>query len=100
MAKEKKTSLRAVSDDEVAPALKPETIAEAVDRDERTLLVALREKVALEIDAGVPAAYLAPVMRQLREIDKAIRSLDARDEQEVAYGGSDISDSGFDASAI
>lgn len=100
MSSKKKTSLRAVAPGEVAPKAPPETIAEAVDRDERTLLVALRENIAKEIDNGVAAAYLAPVMRQLREIDKAIRSLDARDEQEATDYGSTVSDEEFNASAI
>jgi hypothetical protein len=92
--------LRVVAPNErpLAPA-KPETIAEAVNMDERALLVALRDKAAQEIDTGVPAAYLAPVMRQLREIDKAIRALDARDEQEAQRGGP-AEDEAFDASAV
>lgn len=99
MSKKAKSALRAVADDETAPAPSPKTIAEAVERDERTLLVALREKVAAEIDAGVPPAYLAPVMRQLREIDKAIRSLDAVGGEDSIRGGQ-VDDQSFDASAI
>ena len=96
------TRLRAVGPDERPPApkkSKPRTIKAAVDMDERALLVALREKAASEIDAGVPAAYLAPVMRQLREIDREIRALDAREKQEAERGGP-VEDETFDATAI
>lgn len=100
MAKQGKAPLRAVTADEKPPvADPPKTIAEAVERDERSLLVALRAKAAGEIDAGIPPAYLATTMRQLREIDKAIRQLDARDEQESPKGGR-VADGTFDASAI
>ena len=101
MSKQGKAKLRAVAPGEKPqkPVEPPKTIAEAVERDERSLLVALRAKVAAEIDEGVPAAYLAPVMRQLREVDMAIRKLDAREEQEAAKGGH-VVDEAFDASAI
>ena len=102
MSSKRKAPLRAVAPDEKLPAapVKPETIAEAVEMDERALLVALRAKVAKEIDVGVPPAYLAPVMRQLREIDKAIRQLDAREEQEGPERVDGDDDQAFDASAI
>jgi len=101
VASKRKAPLRAVAPDEKAPVVEPpKTIAEATERDERSLLVALRKKAADEIDAGVPPAYLAQLIRQLREIDKEIRLLDARAEQEGAgyVGGADDED--FDASAI
>lgn len=84
---------------EESEKLPPQSISEAVYEDERTLLVALREKIAAEIDKGVPAAYIAPVMRQLREIDKSIRTLDAAVEQEDS-DDSKVEDTGFDAEAI
>jgi len=98
---DKRKPLRAVAPGETAPLPPPKTIVEAIERDERALLVALREKVAREVDAGVPPAYLAPVMRQLREIDKAIRALEASEEQEAQRRGeSDSERRSFDASAI
>jgi hypothetical protein len=75
--------------DETPPAKPkpPANIKEAVERSERELLVAMRRKVASEIDAGVPAHALAPLLRQMRELDKEIRALDARDEQEGLSSG-------------
>jgi hypothetical protein len=82
--------LTVVTPDTKAPAKKrtaPATIKEAVEGSERDLLVAMRRKAAAEIDAGVPAHALAPLMRQMRELDKEIRALDARDEQEGSDRG-------------
>lgn len=82
----------------------PRTIKAAVaeDRTERDLLVAMRSKVAAEIDAGVPAHALAPLMRQLREFDKEIRALDARDDEagEEQRSDGEASDAAFDPQAI
>ena len=80
--------LTVVTDEAPRPAQKPPAnIKEAVERSERDLLVAMRRKVASEIDAGVPAHALAPLMRQMRELDKEIRALDAREDQEGASSG-------------
>jgi len=73
--------LRAVGADEPVQVV-PKSIKDAAAMGERALLVAMRTKAASEIDAGVPPAYLAPLMRQLRELDKEIRLMDSRDEQE------------------
>jgi hypothetical protein len=74
------------------------TIKAATNSTERELLVTMRAKIATEIDDGVPPHTLAPLMRQLRELDKEIRNLDARVDQEVTDVGA--ADDGFDASAI
>jgi hypothetical protein len=67
---------------------KPATIAAAADADERSLLVALRSHLASEMDKGkVPAHALASVSAKIREYDRDIRALDARDEQEGARSG-------------
>lgn len=60
----------------------------------------MRSKIAAEIDAGVPAHTLAPLMRQLREIDKDLRALDARAEQEGAGHAGAVPDEAFDPTAI
>lgn len=74
--------LSVVTDETPPPA--PKTIKAAAEMSERQLLAAMRTRVATEIDAGVPAHALAPLMRQLRELDKEIRAIDSRD------GGDDI----------
>lgn len=83
----RKTALRAVKSGEKPPVPTPKTIKEAAELGERALLVAMRAKVAAEIDAGVPAHALAPLMRQLRDVDKEVRLLDSRDEQEATRSG-------------
>ncbi len=61
---------------------RPKNLKEAVDLSERELLVMMRARLASEIDGGVPPHTLAPLTRQLRELDKEIRLLDAKAEQE------------------
>src|SRR5215204_5171562 len=78
---------------------KAKDLKEAVDRSERELLVTMRARLASEIDGGVPPHTLAPLVRQLREIDKEIRLLDAKAEQEAGDDGA-RPDEAFDASAI
>lgn len=85
--------------DEKAERRRPATIKAAVELAERDLLVAMRTKVASEIDAGVPAHALAPLMRQLRDLDREIRAIDAREQQE-AEDGAEVADDTFDASAL
>lgn len=80
------------------PAGPPKSIEEAVDRSERDLLVALRRRIAGEMDAGPPAHTLAPMARQLRELDKEIRALDARASEDAR--SEDVGDGEFDASAV
>lgn len=62
----------------------PKTITRAARSSERDLLVALRTYLASHMDAGaVPAHALASVSGKIREYDRDIRTLDARDEQEA-----------------
>ncbi len=96
-----KPSLRAVkSSDAAPPKPKPTTLADAADASERDLLVMMRDKISTEIDGGVPPHTLAPLLRQLREIDKEIRSLDARAEDSRDSVTSTSTCDGYDASAI
>lgn len=96
--------LRAVAPDEKPKPKKPANIKAAVDMQELVLLVAMRDKVAAEIDSGVPAHTLAPLMKQLRELDKEIRSIEAREAEQSEEPSSDDrgrADEAFDpASAI
>jgi hypothetical protein len=59
----------------------------------------MRTKIAAEIDNGVPPHTLAPLTRQLRDIDKEIRLLDQRREEEAREDGVSA-DEDYDASAI
>ena len=90
--------LQAVPEGAVAKRAKPKNIKAAVECSERDLLVALRRKVAAEIDNGVPAHALASTVKQLRELDKAIRTLDAQSQHESPTTA-DV-DNRFDAEAL
>ncbi len=80
----------------------PRTLKAAVKLPERDLLVALRSKIAAEIDAGVPAHTLAGLVKQLRDLDREIRVLDVRAELEEAEAGKVAvrGDRAWDAQAI
>lgn len=92
--------LRVVAPDEKPAAhAPPKDLREAVERPERDLLVAMRRKVAAEVDAGVPAHALSSLMKQLRELDRDIRAMDAREREEDGKHGV-VADQAFDASAI
>ena len=90
--------LRAVTPDDKPKPRRPRTLKEAVQRSERELLVTMRARIAAEIDGGVPPHTLAPLTRQLRDLDKEIRLLDERaaDESGQVVSG----DSDWDEAAI
>lgn len=94
----RKTPLRAVTEDD-APPIEPKSLKEAATVSERALLVAMRGKALGEIDNGVPPAYLAPLMRQVREMDKELRALDLRAKQEGEERGS-VDDETWDDEAL
>lgn len=79
---------------------KPATMKAAAARDERTLLVAMREKVAAEIDKGIPPYTLPAMMRQLRELDREIRALEARTEGDGIVEAASTPDQPFDVEAL
>ena len=60
----------------------PQSVTEAANASQMDLLVSLRDRVAREIDAGVPPAYLAPLVRQLRDLGKEIAALEAIEAEE------------------
>lgn len=94
--------LASVPDGAVAEVVPPPTkVKDAADHSERAFLVALRTTIANDIDNGVPPAYLAPLARQVKEIDREIRALDARlaEERNAEHDGP-TEDEAFDASAI
>lgn len=93
--------LRAVTDDDAPPApVEPMTLKTATEKSERQLLVTMRAKIAGEIDGGVPPHTLAPLSRQLLEIDKQIRQIDLRARQESQTNANGPVDDTYDASAI
>jgi hypothetical protein len=97
----RKSPLRAVTPQDSAPKPSPKSLKEAADRGERELLVSMRNAISDAVAAGVPAHALAPLMRQLREIDKEIRAFDLRAEQKRhSDDAADEVDESFDASAI
>lgn len=89
--------LKVVTEGDAPPAA-PKTLKDAVDVSERALLVTIRAKIASEIDGGVPPHTLAPLTRQLRDIDREIRALDLRERE---AGEDDVApDEAFDAEAL
>lgn len=91
--------LRVARPDEKPQQPAARNLAEASERTEREMLVMMRSKLAKEIDAGVPAAYLAPLTRQLLQVDKEIRLLDEKSKQEADEDGV-IPDEIWDAEAL
>jgi len=57
-----------------------QSVRGAAAQSQRDLLVALRDKIAGEIDRGVPARDLASLSRRLLEIAEQIEALDAECE--------------------
>lgn len=72
--------LRVTAPDERAPA-KPLRVVEALDSDERTFLVALRARLARELDSA-PSHAVASLVAKLRDVDKTIRTIDAMGDRE------------------
>lgn len=56
--------------------LKSDTIGKAAGQTKRDLLVALRDKIAAELDDGVAARDLAALSRRLLEIASQIEEID------------------------
>ena len=94
----RKTHLSVAAPDAVKPESKPQTIHQAAGSSERDLLVALRDRIAADLDKGVPAHALAPLSKQLREIAKEIEAIDQRAEEESLAEPS--ADAAWDSSAI
>lgn len=76
-----KSPLRVVEDGEGSPK-KPLNVKAAADGgDRRELLVALRARIATDIDnPNTPARDLAALSRRLLEIVKEIEAIDAHDQ--------------------
>jgi len=80
----------------------PLTITEALDAGARDVLAAMRLALAKKLDAGeVASNALASAYRELRELDRQIRAIDAADQQEERRRDTNArSRRSFDASAL
>ncbi|WP_144627603.1 hypothetical protein [Arthrobacter woluwensis] len=81
-----KKHLRAAGpEDEAAEAAKlaePLTVASAATKSHLLLLCALRDKIADQIDTGVPPRDLAALSKRLVDLAKEIEALEAKEAQE------------------
>jgi hypothetical protein len=93
------TKLRAVATNERGKS-KPKTILAASAGDERTFLVALREKLAGEIDKGVPAHAVRGIVAEMRDLDRSIRAIDLHDDGDDITEATRVPDAAFDPAAI
>ena len=94
--------LRAVGPDEKPQPKIPKTITEAVESGtSRDVLASMRRILAQKLDDGdVSSNSLASVSKEMRELDRLIRQMDAHAAEAAAgkYGNAD--DESFDASAV
>lgn len=92
--------LRAVAPDEVRVRETPKSITEALDGTPRDVLSAMRHALAKKLDAGeVSSNAIASAYKELRELDRLIRVMDAMEDEE-GVGSARRGDAVFDASAI
>jgi len=78
-------SLRVVKPGDEAPSKEvPATITEAIEGSARDVLASMRRALAKKLDAGeVSSNAIASAYKELRELDRQIRALDATEEQEA-----------------
>lgn len=87
--------VRAVKADESAPRRKQSVAQAAESGDHRSLLVAMRERIAVTVsNPDCPPRDLAALTRRLQDIAKEIESLDLKAKQEGgedgnSHGGAD-----------
>ncbi|QDF19512.1 terminase small subunit [Arthrobacter phage Kumotta] len=68
------------SEDDLPEPQSPSSVKAAAAGSYRELLVALRDNIAGQIDAGIQARDLAALSRRLLEISKEIEGIDAADK--------------------
>lgn len=97
----RKTTLRAVGDDEKPPAPEFHNIRDAADKGSaRDLLVQMRNRIAKTLDEpNCPARDQASLSRRLLEIRKEIEAIDAEARQEADENG-EVADEDFSAEAL
>ncbi len=88
--------------DSGTPKPKPRNVAQAAATgDHRTLLVAMRERIAQTVsDPDCPPRDLAALTRRLQDIAKEIESLDLRAKEEGADASDVAEDEEWDPEAI
>lgn len=59
---------------------KPRTVKSAAARGRRELLTSLRDKIAADIDQGVPARDLASLSKRLLDISKELEDLETAED--------------------
>lgn len=89
------------ADEKPAPPTAKLTVAQAAETgDQRSLLVAMRSRIATAVaDLDCPPRDLAALTRRLQEIAREIESIDVRAKEEALDGG-DVPDEAFDAEAL
>lgn len=99
--------LRVAGEDERPPKSKtpptPKSITEALDLTGRDVLAAMRKQLAEKLDRGeVASNAIASAYKELRELDRQIRTIDTERAVEEAKrdGDDDRQRRSFDASAI
>lgn len=94
-----KPPLRVAGDGDT-PA-KPLSITAALDAGPREVLAAMRFALAQKLDAGdVSSNAIASAYKELRELDRQIRAMDAAEQEEQRRGSSGGTRRSFNASAI
>jgi hypothetical protein len=79
----------------------PTSITDALDAGPREVLASMRYALAKKLDAGdVSSNAIASAYKELRELDRQIRAIDAADQEEQRRGSSDGPRRSFRASAI
>lgn len=92
-------SLKAVPDFPPTDSPVVHSVVSAAADSRRALLVALRDRIAADIDEGVPPRDLASLSRRLMELATEIEKLDSEGGGAVG-DAAETPDEGFDASSI
>lgn len=98
----RKTPLKVVPAGAKASQPRRQTVKQAAESgSRRELLVAMRDRVAKQIDdPNCPARDLAALTRRMSEFAKEIEALDAAAREEAEENAGPAPDEPFDASAI
>lgn len=103
MTSKRPPHLSVVDETTKPPRKTPATITEALDGSGRDVLASMRRALAKKLDAGeIASNAIASAYKELREIDRLIRAIDASEEQEARERGShdDRAGRSFNSSAI